>query len=203
MEMSLHRIIAEIKNLEAKLAQTKVVVGVASKKDQLVGNMTADQFRAHSQGIVDEFTSNLERLRKLKVARNKANVQNEVVICSQKMTLDEAIARKATASFLQNFIFSVQQQIVNATNQVSLASQETERKIEQQVSSIGGSTKKISEEEISTIRKMMERSTGKELVVGQNVDAFIKSTQTQLEQFLVEVDFVLSEANASIKVNIE
>ena len=49
---------------------------------------------------------------------------------------------------------------------------------------------------------MIERSTGREIVMGKNVEAFIKKLTEELEQFMVEVDFALSEANASVKVEV-
>ena len=200
-QVSLHRVIAEIKNLEVKLVQPQQVVAVASKKDGLV-NMTNEQFEAKSQGAVDQFVANVDRLQKLKVARNLANATNMVSISGQTMTLDAAIARKATAQYTRNFVDMIKQQINHATVQVTQASNEVERKIEAQVQAIGGSTKKVSDEELKAIRAMIEKSTGKEIVMGKNVKAFIESASEELDKFLLEVDFALSEANASIKVEV-
>lgn len=202
MEMSLHRVIAEIKNLEQKLAGQQQIVTSVLKKDRMAGSQTAEQFEVDSQGKVDAFSANLARLRALKVARNLANATNKISVGGIEMTIDEAIARKSTAKFAEQFIYSVRSQIVNAVNQVSVASTEVERKIEAQVSAIGGSTKKVSDEELKTIRAMIERSTGREIVMGKNVEAFIKKLTEELEQFMVEVDFALSEANASVKVEV-
>lgn len=200
-QVSLHRVIAEIKNLEVKLSQTQQVVAVASKKDGLV-NMTNEQFESKSQGAVDQFVANVDRLQKLKVARNLANATNQITISGQQMTLDAAIARKATAHFTRGFVDMIKQQINMATAQVTAASNEVERKIEAQVQAIGGSTKKVSDEELKAIRAMIEKSTGKEMVMGKNVKAFIESASEELDKFLLEVDFALSEANASIKVEV-
>ena len=200
-QVSLHRVIAEIKNLEVKLVQPQQVVAVASKKDGLV-NMTNEQFEAKSQGAVDQFIANVDRLQKLKVARNLANATNTVNISGQTMTLDAAIAKKATAQYTRNFVDMIKQQINHATVQITQASNEVERKIEAQVQAIGGSTKKVSDEELKAIRAMIEKSTGKEIVMGKNVKAFIESASEELDKFLLEVDFALSEANASIKVEV-
>lgn len=200
-QISLHRVIAEIKNLEVKLSQPQQVVAVASKKDGLV-NMTNEQFEAKSQGAIDQFVAGVDRLQKLKVARNLANATNQITISGQSMTLDAAIARKATAHLTRGFVDMVKQQINMATAQVTQASNEVERKIEAQVQAIGGSTKKVSDEELKAIRAMIEKSTGKEIVMGKNVKAFIESASEELDKFLLEVDFALSEANASIKVEV-
>lgn len=202
MEMSLHRVIAEIKNLEQKLVRQEQIVATVQKKDRMAGSQTAEQFEQDSQGKVDAFVANLERLRKLKVARNLANATNSITVSGEVMTIDEAIARKATAGYAQQFVYSIQSQLVNAANQVALASAEVERKIEGQVSAIGGSTKKVSDEELKTIRTMIERSTGREIVMGKNVESFVKKMSEELEKFMVEVDFALSEANASVKVEV-
>lgn len=203
MYISLHRVIAEIKNLEQKLmVNGQQVVGVATKKDGMVGHTPKEKFEQNSQGCIDSFVDNLERLRNLKVARNIANATTKVCVSGQEMTIDEAIVRKATASYLQQFIQGIKQQYVGAVNTVNAASQEVERKIEAQVIAIGGSSKKVSEEEMKTIRAMMERSTGKEIVVGKNVEAFLEKSMAEIEKFMVEVDFVLSEANAMTQVDV-
>jgi len=202
MEMSLHRVIAEIKNLEQKLVRNEQVVATVQKKDRMVGTQTAEQFEVESQGKVDAFVANINKLRALKVARNLANATNKIKVAGIEMTIDEAIARKATVGYIQQFVYAIQSQMVNAANQVSAASTEVERKIEAQVTAIGGSTKKVSDEELKTIRAMIERSTGREIVMGKNVEAFVKKMVAELEQFLVEVDFALSEANATVKVEV-
>lgn len=201
-KISLHRAIAEIKNLEEKLLTPMAVVSVASNKDQMVGSMTKEKFESESQGNIDLFVANLERLRVLKTARNLANATVKMKVAGEEMTIDEAIVRKATASFMKQFITIVKQQMVHSTNLVAAASAEVEKKIEQQMIAIGGSTKKVSEDEVRTIRAMVERSTGKQLVLGKNVESFLKDAENKVENFLLEVDFSLSEINAQTLIEV-
>lgn len=203
MEMSLHRVIAEIKNIEQKLQQPVQLVATASKKDGMVGNLTKEQFAKESQSALDSYVANVEKLRKLKAARNRANSTWCVIVGNDSMTIDEAIIRKATVGYLQMLVNNCKNQYNAALQQVQAASNEVEKKIDAQVTAISGSTKKVSDEELTAIRKMLERSTGREIAIGSNVEAFIKECSQQIENFLVEVDFALSEANATCKVVID
>ena len=202
MKISLHRVIAEIKNLENKLSEQKAIVSVATKKDQMVGTQNKQQFESTSQAAIDQFSSDLKRLQKLKVARNLMNATTQVVVNGRTMTIDEALAVKATLPIQQAFIHMIKAQMNNASVVVSQASAEVERKIEAQVSAIGGSTKKITEEELKTIRNMMEKSTGKEIVMGSNVAKFLEEASKEIETFQLEIDFALSEVNAKTEVEI-
>lgn len=201
-KLSLHRVIAEIKHLEEKMKVAQAVVGVATKKDGIVGTVSKEVFESQSQGIVDQFVANLDRLRKLKAARNIANATTKIAINGREMTIDEAIIHKVTAEYIRVFVNSIKHQINTATTVVNQASQEVEKKIESQVAVIGGSTKKISDEELKSIRVLFERSTGKEIVLGKNVENFVKTASDELEKFLVEVDYALSEINASTYVEV-
>ena len=203
MGISLHRVIAEIKSLEEKLNLSVPVVAACSSKDQMVGNLTKEKFEAQSQGAIDEFTANLSRLRKLKAARNLANSTTVVKIAGSEMTIDEAIIYKVTSEKLRTFVQFVKSQMVSAANQVAIASAEVEKKIEAQAIAIGGSTKKIDQNELDTIRRMFQKSTGKEIAIGSNVEDFIAKATKSLDEFAVEVDYVLSEANAKTLVDVE
>lgn len=203
MGISLHRVIAEIKSLEEKLNLSVPVVAACSSKDQMVGNLTKEKFEAQSQGAIDEFTANLSRLRKLKAARNLANSTTVVKIAGSEMTIDEAIIYKVTSEKLRTFVQFVKSQMVAAANQVAIASAEVEKKIEAQAIAIGGSTKKIDQNELDTIRRMFQKSTGKEIAIGSNVEDFIAKATKSLDEFAVEVDYVLSEANAKTLVDVE
>lgn len=202
MGISLHRVIAEIKSLEEKLNLSVPVVAACSSKDQMVGNLTKEKFEAQSQGAIDEFTANLSRLRKLKAARNLANSTTVVKIAGSEMTIDEAIIYKVTSEKLRTFVQFVKSQMVAAANQVAIASAEVEKKIEAQAIAIGGSTKKIDQNELDTIRRMFQKSTGKEIAIGSNVEDFIAKATKSLDEFAVEVDYVLSEANAKTLVEV-
>lgn len=199
-KLSLHRVIAEIKHLEEKMKIAQAVVGLASKKDGIVGTVSKEVFQSESQGVVDQFVANLNRLRKLKSVRNIANATTKVVINGREMTIDEAIIHKVTAEYIRVFINSIKHQLNTAAVEVNKASLEVENKIEAQVAVIGGSTKKVSDEELKNIRALFERSTGKEIVIGKNVESFVKTASDELENFLVEVDYALSEINASTYV---
>lgn len=201
-EMSLHRVIAEIKAIENWFYNSPPdIVLAVSKKDGVAG-MTDEQFKAKSQANVDKVQSELSRLVKLKVARNIANSIHQVTVSGNLMTIDEAIIRKATIPKLQGFIENVKRQYHVANQAVATASAEVEKKIEAQAIAIGGSTKKVSEDELNTIRTMLERSTGKKLLMGTNVVSFIEKAEDEINKFLVEVDFALSEANAKTVVQV-
>ena len=90
-QMSLHRIIAEIKHLEEKgVALPHVAFFSVDAKN--LGSKTVETVLAEGQAAIDSELSKIDRLVKLKVARNKANSTTTLKLGNKEVTIDEALA---------------------------------------------------------------------------------------------------------------
>ena len=117
-KVTLQRVLAEIKNLETKLptdiAATKFVgvkvgQGVDIRLDQMAKTVDGDL-----QSIVDR----MQRLAHLKSVRNYANATAKVVVNNIAMSIDEAVALKASIPMRQNLINMLRHQLAQATSLV-------------------------------------------------------------------------------------
>jgi hypothetical protein len=199
-EMSLHRIIAEIKAAEAKLSTLNMnafvfTVPVDSAEDTVEG-------KRQSQANFDKIAALLTNLATLKAARNLKNATTEVTIAGVKMTIDAALARKSANVYQLQFLNTLRAQMNAGKTRVDQVQAQIEAKIAQQVTAASTGTKKATEEEIKVFRGMAERNTKLEVVAFDGLKGKIDTMAAELEQFATEVDYVLSEANATTKVEV-
>jgi hypothetical protein len=198
--MSLHRIIAEIKMLEAKLSLigSTVFVGyqVGDETDKTI------EFKTNARSSYDKLVSNYKNLATLKAARNKANSETKVTIAGNVMTIDEALSAKATLPYKQSLIATLTAQFTQAQRQVDASVTQIEAKIAQQIATMFTGTRKATDEEIAVIRAAAERNQKGMAVIANGLKENLEALKAEVEAFTLEVDFVLSEANATTKVDV-
>lgn len=205
MEMTLTRCLAEIKKLEEELKTgVPVVARVAAKKTNRVEGVmqTVDEFTATSQSDFDKYLAKTERLIRLKAARNKANVETVVRVGGKDVSMDEAISRKALLPTLQAAILQIKKNINTVEQAVQKSEVEVQNAIDKNVNAASTSGTPLLTEQIDVLRTMYETSLGKVLVVGTNIKTALKTLEDDLKAFELEIDYVLSEANAVTKVTV-
>jgi hypothetical protein len=200
MEMSLHRIIAEIKATENKLQ----VLNGTSFVFTVPVDQTAEttEGKKLSQSNFDSVAALLTKLAVLKAARNKANATTNVTIAGKTMTIDEALAKKAANIYQLNFLNTLRAQMNAGKIKVDQVQAQIESKIAQQVTAASGGTKKATDDEINVFRTMAERNTKLAVVAFDGMKEKVEAMARDLEQFTTEVDYTLSEANAITKVEV-
>src|SRR5437763_1568067 len=157
MEMSLHRIIAEIKATEQKLQQLQSVSYLFTIPVDSVSE-TAEA-KILSQSAFDKVAAQLTNLATLKAARNKANATTLVKIAGVDMTIDQALAKKAANVYQHSFLNTLRAQMNAGKVRVDQVQAQIEQKIAQQVTAASTGTKKATEEEIRVFRQLAERNT--------------------------------------------
>lgn len=193
-KMSLHRVIAEIKNIESKLTgiQSGAFVFTATGDDQA----EYAAIRAKSQSQFDSFQSMIANLATLKSARNAANAKVQVTIAGKVQTIDEALAAKSALVHKKELIRVLQAQMVNGQRAVDAAKVAIDTRVQQQIASLFGGTKKATEDEITLLRNTAERASKVTMVFADGLKENVERLTKEVDGFVTEVDYILSEANA-------
>ncbi len=199
-KMSLHRVIAEIKAIESKLS----TITQGAFIFQSTGSDTTDHvaIRSRSQSEYDKFASAIANLASLKAARNKANSTVEVKIAGKAMTIDEALALKAALPHKRELIRVLQAQFTTGQRNVDAANTQMEARISQQLATMFTGTRKASPEEVAVIRGSTESVQKAMLVHAESLKANIEALTNEVAAFTTEVDYTLSEANATNTVDV-
>lgn len=201
--MSLHRVIAEIKAAEGKLQVYAVQATPFVFTVPTDSTADIEEGKRLSQSNFDKVEALLSNLATLKAARNLKNATTEVTIAGVKMTIDEALAKKAANVHRLNFLNTLRAQMNAGKAKVDQVQAQIEARIGQQVTAASAGTKKATDDEIKVFRSMAERNTKLEVVTFDGLKAKIDKIAADLEAFATEVDYTLSEANATTKVEVE
>jgi hypothetical protein len=203
-QMSLTRVLSEIKSIEQKIVQLPVVVGIGVEKTLKVEgeSCTIEEFKRTSQSRFDAWMGLSSRLVKLRVARNLANATTKVIVAGKPMTIDEAIAMKALLNIQKQAVEGFKSQISKVDLHITKADNEVKAAMEKSVQATITSSAPLSQEQVKLFQDMYQNSLGKVLAIGDAVKPAIKNLEEYIASFTAEIDYVLSEANASTKVDV-
>ena len=203
VSLSLTRLLSEIKTTEERLMRLPVIVGVGTNSSGRVAeeNETIDEFKKTSQSRFDSWFALSERLVKLRAARNKANSTTMVTVCGKSITMDEAIMMKALLNLQKQAVEGFKKQIGVVENLTTRADNEVKSAVDKAVAqSIASQT--LTEEQTKMFQDMYQKSLGKSMVIGESVKVGIKKLEDHITSFSAEIDYVLSEANSTTKVEV-
>lgn len=200
MKMSLHRIIAEIKSIEEKLRLLPSADFVFQTVNDDVAEMAVHITK--SQATFDKYQAMIANLASLKAARNKANSAVAVTIGGKSMTIDEALSLKAALPHKQAMIQRLQAQFVAGQRAVDLAQANIETRLQQQIAAMFTGTRKATQDEVDLLRGSIERNQKVKLLSAPGLKDRIDALKAEVEVFTTEVDYVLSEANATNSVEV-
>lgn len=201
-KVTLQRVLAEIKNLESKLPgeiMTTKFIGVKIGTSQ---DISLDQMAKTVDSDLQSIVDRMQRLADLKAIRNYANATTEVVVNNTTMTIDEAIALKASLPLRQNLISTLRQQLANATFLIAKQDETIQQRVEAQLTALNSGTKKASEQEIGAIRNLVSPGLKATLVAPKDLQVKIDKMQKEVDNITLELDFTLSEANAKTEVEV-
>ena len=203
VSLSLTRLLSEIKTTEERIMKLPVIVGVAANSTDRVAeeNESVEEFKKTSQSRFDTWMSLSERLVKLRAARNKANATTYVTVCGKSVTMDEAIVMKSLLNLQKQALEGFKKQIGLVETYVTRADNEVKVAVDKAVAqSIASQT--LTEDQSKLFNDMYKKSLGKSMAIGESVKAGIKKLEDHITSFSAEIDYVLSEANSTTKVEI-
>lgn len=181
-----------------------MIVGIGVQKTSKVEGegCTVDEFKVASQSRFDSWVNLSDRLIKLRVARNLANATIYITVSGKSMTIDQAIAMKSLLKLQQQAVEGFKRQISAVDVHVTKADNEIRMAVEKSVQTTIASPTPLSKEQVTLLQEMYQNSLGKTLVIGDAVKAGIKKLEEHIQSFTAEIDYALSEANASTKVDV-
>ena len=113
---------------ELKLYDSKInkaitnakLAGAAKKSADKIGVVTKDEFKEKAKSSYQSIVDLIENRNALKSAIVKSNAVTEVEIAGKKMTVAEAIERKNSISYDEDFLNIMKVQYVSASTEVQI-----------------------------------------------------------------------------------
>lgn len=203
--MSVHRALGELKTYDDKIkkaAKERFVI-VNKKSNDKIGSKNLGEYREELKGNLQRIKDLVENRKRLKSVIVMSNASTTVTISGQEYTVAEAIERK-------NFIFEEEKILEELKSQYNKAMQTIERennllpnKLENYLSSILGDKTQRKIEEVQEYTKAFENKHKYELVDPNSISDYIRELEENIVKFKTEVDYILSESNATTFVEVD
>lgn len=132
----------------------------------------------------------------------RSNAVTEVTIAEQKMTVAEAIERKSSIQFEKALLNTLKQQLAQVNASVERTNVDVQRRLEDLLKTAVGKDRKVDDSELRAITDPFRAQNEAKALDPNDVAKLIESLQTEIDAFELEVDFALSEVNATTLIEV-
>jgi hypothetical protein len=144
-----------------------------------------------------------ENQRRIKAAVVLSNARTKVKIGGIEYTVAEAIERKAKLHHDETFLRLLKQQYTRQTERIDAENATLPEKLETYLRSILGEKDKRSPEDIAMHTKAFDDRNKYELIDPCDISKQIEELEQAITNFKTEVDYILSESNATTFIEID
>lgn len=204
-KMSIHRALAEIKTYNKRISsaieQTFIVAN--KKSNTKIKGMTIEEYKSKIQSNIDTIKALIENRKILKAAVTMSNAKTIVDIAGKSYTVAEAIDRKNMISTDRYFVDSMKRQYLRENNIVEEENKKLPDLLEKYLQSILGEKDKRTVEDIELHTKAFYSRNEYELIDPMNIKNYIDKYEKELDEFETNVDYILSESNATTFIEVD
>lgn len=204
--MSITRALTRAKTIEkqlTRLVESQFVVTLMKREVDDVSDVYQDNLKMTKSNF-DQFNDLFAELNNIKAAVRKSNEVTKVVIGGEELTVADALVYKNTIVYRNNFLDRITRENRNAESRVEQSKISADTKFasvrENLIKNSQGQD--VSEDYLKTVLTEEERRLKKAIVEVKvsginNVNEYIEAERKRIDTFLEEVDYVLSESNAT------
>lgn len=204
-EMTIHRALAELKLIDSKIEKqiTEILPVGINQKGKLINNhIKEDDFKTTAQSKYDSIVDLITRKSTIKSAIVDANGKTTVTVAGKKMTIADAINMKASMVFKKQLIASLSQKYNAALAEMNRANAIVDQNIQRILEATFGKEGSVQKDAMETVRTPYLDANSIHLFDPLEVAKKIEALNKEVSEFEMEVDAVLSEANAITKITV-
>lgn len=211
--MTVHKALAELKVIDDRInkAITSGTYVVANKhSNQKIHGMTIDEFKTQMQADFQKVSDLIARRNAIKRAVVASNAVTKVKVGDTEYTVAEAIEMKNHGmEFKDYFMRAISTQYVRAKNELDLNSGDPlDKRAEQYVLSVIQAQPKdskmaVDSDAMKNLRAQYIKDNQYDIIDPIGVKNVIDGLDTEVSEFLTEVDAALSVSNAITVLDIE
>ena len=204
-ELTLTRALVELKLYDSKIQKA---IDELKPVSYTVNNVVTD-YRQTPNEFIGEYKSQMQKIKDLrnnktllKNALMKANATTKVTIADKEYTILEALNKKQDIQTEQYLINVLKHSLSNSVSKVNNLQEQVEDRIEKTINSKSASSGNQSKDYVQVVRDSYSDQIPK-LVNADVIEKLIIEKENAVSEFLAEVDFALSEVNATTKINVD
>lgn len=207
--MSITRALTRVKTIEKQLSRLVEGQFVVTLVKREVDNAT-DVFQDNvnmTKANFDQFNDLFAELNRIKAAVRKSNEVTKVTIGGEELSVADALVYKNTIVYRNNFLDRITRENRNAESRVEQSKITADNKFaavrENFIKNAQGQD--VNENYVNTVLTEEERRLKATLVEVKvtgirNVNEYIEAERKRIDTFIEEVDYVLSESNATTMI---
>lgn len=203
VNMSVHRGLSELKLYANKIASLNSESFVVANKqsNKTIGGRSIEDVNNLIKGNFDSMVALIENRKRIKDAIVKSNAATNVTIAGKIMTVAEAIERKASIEFERNFLRILQNQFSQQNNIVEQQNLQLPTKLETFLQSTLGEKRDVAT--VKDLTKTFEDNNKFVLIDPNHIQDYIQALDKSINEFASQVDYTLSESNATTFFDVE
>jgi len=202
-KQSIARSLVELKTIDGRINKTiNNGIFITYKTKHKNTRYTEEEFRKTATSDYYSIADLINRRDKIKNAIVLSNATTIVEVSGEKMTVSQAIEYKNTIAYQTAMLSKMKQQRQMVIVEVDAHRQRVQNKVDENIKIICG---KDGKPDAATLKMVMDGiSAGDPVDVYDplNLDKIIENMEKDIEDFAANVDFVLSESNATTFIEV-
>lgn len=198
--MTIHRALAELKLIDAKIEKQTVELHPTSavqKGKKINGHLSEEEFKSQVSSRYDSIVDLIDRKVNIKSAIVESNGKTRVEIAGKSYTVADAITFKTVVLAKKNFIANMKQKSSHIIGQLNKNNETINKNVDALLANAFGKENiKASKEDVDNISKPYLEYNIFNLVDPLKIDEKIEKMEKEVQDFEVNVDAILSESNA-------
>jgi hypothetical protein len=202
--MSVHQALAELKTYKSRISNGMDFKFVVANKrmNEKIGTKNVTDYAEAAKSAFASVTALIANEKAIKCAIDMSNAQTKVRIGDKDYTIVEAIARKSMIVFEENLLSTLKMQYNAARRKVESENDMLQDKLEKYLQNVLGVKETRKPEDIDTQTKYFEGRETYDLIDPCGIEDYIKKLETDILTFKGEVDYRLSESNATTMIDV-
>jgi hypothetical protein len=199
--MSITQALAELKLLRKRLdtaLEDAHFVRIVTKK--LMVNKQA--FETHAKASLQKYHDLLDRYNKIKSAIVQSNAVAIVTIGDKTYTVAEAVERKRSITYEKTLLTKLQGQWMGAKGEYERHQELEHARVERLLSAELSKDSKTNVDVVQALTKTFLEEGKAEMLDPLHIETVIREMRTSIDDFLMNVDWILSEANGRTLITV-
>lgn len=206
MKISLTRLLNEIKlankKIDKKLGEDIKYFDVMSG-GKLKSYKSETEMKSAVEAQLQSIKDLISKRDEFKKALLKANNETKLTVGGHTYTIAEAIAKKDVVGQEQSLIREISRQFNTTEQTVRELEAKNEDKLDDLIRASLGKDKKTDPKEMEEITKVFRSNNSVSIVDAGGAKSFLDKKEEEIENFLSDIDFALSEINAKTEIEID
>jgi len=203
MAISVTRALAQVKSLNDRIARaTAVPFTTTITGGKHATGKPVQEVEVTLKSSLQSVQDLIAQRKALKSAIVRSNALTTVEIAGVQMTVAEAIERKASIGLEQTLLQQLRGQVAQVNAAVERSNVEMTKRLDQLLTTAVGKERQATTQELEAISAPFKAQNEAKAVDPNDLPKVIEAMATEIDAFLLEVDYALSERNATTIIEV-